>query len=186
MSGTVRGAVTFIAIIIGAGSYLSAGTQLPVRDLQLAVIGEVYKALTYFIAPISSLMGECLVIDGGTFKLSSGTGFWPILVLVLAGAVAGLLVRSVGGAIAASFIGSSFIFVGWQLIGFQLIPVLSPNFAWMLELDKVYTMMLYLKPLEIPALFGFPIISSIGTSLFTEKENVQSARRHEPLFTWRT
>ncbi|MEM0083399.1 MAG: hypothetical protein QW102_02635 [Candidatus Nezhaarchaeales archaeon] len=186
MSGTVRGAATFIAIIIGAGSYLSAGTQLPVRNVQLAVIGEIYKALTYFISPISSLMGEQIVINGGTFTISSGAGFWPILILVLGGAVAGLLARSMGGAIAASFIGSSFIFVGWQLIGLQLIPVLSPNHAWMLELDRIYTMMLYLRPLEIPALFGFPIISSIAISIFTEEEKAQSARRHEPLFSWRS
>jgi hypothetical protein len=185
MSGAIKGGVTFIAIILCAGSYLSAGNQLPVRDAQLAVVGEIYKALTYFIAPVSSLMGERVVIDGGTFTISSGAGFWPILILILAGAVAGLLSRNVGSAIAASFIGSSFIFVGWQLIGLQLIPVLAPNYAWMLELDKVYTMMLYLRPLEIPALFGFPIVASIATSMFIEEEAAQSARRHEPLFSWR-
>jgi len=186
MSGTVKGGATFIAIIIGMGSYLSAGTQLPVRDLQLAVVAEIYKALTYFIAPVSSLMGEQVVIDGGTFTISSGTGVWPILILVLAGAVAGLICRSIGSAVAASFIGSSFIFVGWQLIGFQLVPVLSPSYAWMLEFDRIYTMMLYLRPLEIPALFGFPIVASIATSMFTEEAAARSARRHEPLFSWRT
>ncbi len=185
MSGIIRGSVTFIAIIIATGSYLSAGTQLPVHDVQLAVVGEIFKALTYFLTPISSLLGEGIVIDGGTFTLSSGSGFWPVIILIAAGAIAGLLSRSPGAAIASSFIGSSFIFIGWQLIGLQLIPTLFRNSAWMLELDKIYTMMFYLRPLEIPALFAFPILAAIVAGMLSE-ETAKASRRHEPLFSWRS
>lgn len=186
MSGFFKASAAFLSIIMMAGAALSAGLPSYGGNLQQAILAEVYRAFTVFITPLSSVSGQGLVIESGGLYATSNHGLWPLLILLVAGIVVGLLSGNLGTALAASFVGSVVMIVGWQLLNFFILPLGSTDYSWVSQLDSVFYAMLYLRPLEMTMTVILPALSSglVGWAL-EGRVNRSQEEAEPPLFPWR-
>ena len=180
----LRPAIAAFALMLLMGAWFSTGIQLPVYDLQKALVAEILKAVFFHITPLSSLLGEGLILKGGSYVLSSNHGILPILSLFLAGLLAGALSRSVQQALMAAITSAIFLFLLaiFLLLGF--LPSLPgpENMKW--QVDSVFAAIFGDRPLDLPTLIAVTALSSIPTGKLMEwllAERVEE----EPLFSWR-
>jgi hypothetical protein len=180
----LRPAIAAFALMLLMGAWFSTGIQLPVYDLQKALVAEILKAVFFHITPLSSLLGEGLILEGGSYVLSSNHGILPILSLSLAGLLAGALSRSVQQALMAAITSAIFLLLLaiFLLLGF-LPPLPGPeNMKW--QVDNVFAAIFGDRPLDLPTLIAVTALSSLPTGKLMEwllAERVEE----EPLFSWR-
>jgi len=188
MTELFKASAAFLSLIIIAGTALGMGLPGYGGSLQQAILTEVYRALTVFITPISSITGQGLAIEGEGFSVTSNFGLWPLFFLLLAGVIVGLISGNLGTALAASFVGSVIMIVSWQLLSFFIIPMVaaSTNYSWITQLDSVFYAMLYLRPLEMPMTVILPALSSgLVGRLIEARANKTHEEAEPPLFPWR-
>lgn len=178
-----KAVVSAFALILLLGAWFSTGVQLPVYDLQKAVVAEILKAVFFHLTPLSSLLGEGLKIAGEGYVLSSGHGLLPLLTLFLGGLLAGATTRSLQQAVLASFTCSLLILLLaiFLLLGF--LPSLPGpgNMRW--QVDSVFSGLFGDRPLDLLALFAVTTLSSLPTGKIMEW---LFAEREEPvLFSWK-
>ncbi|MCS7094962.1 MAG: hypothetical protein NZ988_04035 [Thaumarchaeota archaeon] len=177
MSGTLRGLVGFVFTVVGLGSLFSGHTSYPFPNLQQALVAEVYRSLTFHLAPLSALMGEGITLERYGFVVSTGNGVHPLLSLLLAGAVAGVCAGRAGSA-AAPLLGSAMIFGLWQLMGFYVLSSSLGDHSWVTAIDRMNEFLLIERPLELIALFTVPLPVSIGIGHLIDR-----SRQEGPLLT---
>ena len=177
MTGVVKGLLAYVSSAVAIGSLLSGPTSYPFGDLQQAIVAEIYRALTFYITPISSAFGDGLTVTRFGFTISTSHGIYPLVGLLVAGLLSGLCAgRSVN--LISPLLGSSIVFVLWQLTGFYLLPQLFGQYEWVGVLNAFNEFLLLSKPLELLALFSVPLISAIPAGMLVEP----SAERPKPLF----
>ncbi len=177
MTGIAKGVLAYLSTAIAIGSLLSGPTSYPFGDLQQAIVAELYRTLTFYIAPISSALGDGLTVTRFGFTLSTSHGIYPIVGLLLAGLLSGFCTGRSSNVVAA-LLGSSLVFGLWQLTGFYILPQLFGEFEWIGVLNRFNEFLLVVKPLEILALFSVPLIGSIPAGMLVEL----SSKKGEPLF----
>lgn len=161
MSGILRGVLGFVFTVVGLGSLLSGSTSYPFANLQQALVAEVYRSLTFHLAPLSALAGEGITVERYGFVISTGHGVYPLLSLLLAGVVAGVCSGRVGSA-AAPLLGSAMIFGLWQLMGFYVMSTTFGDQSWVVVIDRLNGFLLLERPLELIAFFTVPLPVSLS------------------------
>ncbi|MCX8203557.1 MAG: hypothetical protein N3H32_04500 [Nitrososphaeria archaeon] len=168
MSGALRGLLGFVFTVVGLGTLLSGSTSYPFPNLQQALVAEVYRSLTFHLAPLSALAGEGLTLERYGFVVSTGNGFYPLVSLFVAGAVAGLCAGRSGSA-AAPLLGSASVFGLWQLLGFYVMSVAFGDQSWVTAIDRINAFLLIERPLELVALFAVPLPVSLGVGHLVDR-----------------
>ncbi|MCS7145684.1 MAG: hypothetical protein RMJ28_06325 [Nitrososphaerota archaeon] len=182
----LRAVTAAFSLVLLLGVYYAAGVQLPVYDLQRAVVAEFLKAVFSHLTPLSSMLGGGVEISSSGFVLSSSYGLLPLASLVAAGLLVGLMSRSMPQAVMAALTTSILLIVSaiTLLIGFlPTLPAQAENVRW--QVDSVFTALFIERPLELPAIVAVPVISSIPTGLVMERLWVQQSREERQLFSWR-
>ena len=177
MTGIAKGVLAYFSSAIAIGSLLSGSTSYPFGDLQQAIVAELYRALTFYIAPISSALGDGFTVTRFGFTLSTSHGIYPLVGLLVVGLFSGLCAGRSGNVL-APLLGSSLVFGLWQLLGFYLLPQLFGQFEWVNVLNRFNEFLLVSKPLELVALFSVPLIGAIPAGMLLEP----SAERPQPMF----
>ncbi len=177
MTGIAKGLLAYISSAVAIGSLLSGPTAYPFGDLQQAIVAELYRTLTFYIAPISSALGDGLTVTRFGFTISTSHGLYPIAGLLTAGFLSGLCAGRSANVI-APLLGSSLVFGLWQLIGFYLLPQLFGQFEWVGVLNRFNEFLLVSKPLELIALFSVPLIGAIPAGMLLEPP----PERAQPMF----
>ncbi len=182
----LRGILAAVSLLLLLGVYFTAGVQLPVYDPQRAVVGEFLKAVFFHLTPLSSIFGDGVKITGVNFVLSSSYGPLPLLSLVLAGLLVGLMSRSLPQAITAALTTSMLLVIMaiMLMVGFlPTLPMQSGDLRW--QIDTVFSTLLLERPLELPVMVAAPTLASIPTGIVMERLWSQQLRDERPLFSWR-
>ncbi|MDJ0274546.1 MAG: hypothetical protein QXO17_07015 [Nitrososphaerota archaeon] len=177
MTGLTKGLLAYLSSAVALGSLLSGPTAYPFRDLQQAIVAELYRSLTFYVAPVSSALGDGISLTRYGFTLSTSHGLYPLLGLLIAGLLAGLCAGR-SGSVVAPLLGSALVFGLWQLTGFYLLPQLYGQYEWVGVLNGLNEFLLVSKPLELLALFSIPLIGSIPAGHLIDS----SAEKPQPLF----
>jgi hypothetical protein len=179
----LRAVVSAFALMLLLGAWFSTGVQLPVYDLQKAVVAEILKAVFFHLTPLSSLLGDGVKISGEGYVLSSSHGFLPLISLFLGGLLAGAATRSIQQAVLASFTSSLLILLSaiFLLLGF--LPSLPgpENMKW--QIDSVFSGLFGDRPLDLPVLLAVTTLSSLPTGKIME--SLFAEREESALFSWR-
>lgn len=182
----LRAIVASFSLVLLLGVYYSAGIQLPVYDVQRAVVAEFLKAVFSHLTPLSSLLGQGVEIAGGGFVLRSSHGLLPLVSLIAAGLLIGLMCRSLPQAVLAALTTSMLLIISSIALLIGFLPNLQlhgENIRW--QVDAVFMALFMERPLELPVIIAVPMLSSIPTGMVMERFWSHQSRMERPLFSWR-